>query len=224
LGDGDEKAWFVRLAVSDSGAGMDEATLRHAFEPFYTTKPSSHGTGLGLASVYGIVRAAGGLARLYSEPGHGTTVKIYLPECATTLEEQAQHSAPEKANRQVQPARILVVEDNPTLAEVFSRLLQPAGYTVLVAHSPRAALALLDTSPPVDLVITDIVMPDLTGPEFAAKIHERQPDMPIIYTSGYTSGVLGERAHLDTDAILIEKPFTRAIVLTAVAHALSPRG
>jgi two-component system, cell cycle sensor histidine kinase and response regulator CckA len=215
----EDKAWFVRLAVSDTGTGMDAATLRHAFEPFYTTKAAGQGTGLGLAGVYGIIRGASGLIRPYSEPGHGTTIKIYLPVAEHAATEPRQ---PAGGNPDLRPrlGRILVVEDDPALAELLQRLLQPAGYTVTVAHSPGAALAVLDTST-VDLVVTDVVMPELTGPELAARIHAQEPGLPIIYTSGYTAGVLGERAHLDADAILVEKPFTRTGLLNAVTRALT---
>jgi PAS domain S-box-containing protein len=215
----DDKAWFVRLAVSDTGTGMDPATLRHAFEPFYTTKAAGRGTGLGLANVYGIVRAAGGLVRPYSEPGHGTTMKIYLPAVEQANSEPGRPVS-EPTDMRTQPARILVVEDNPALAELIQRLLQPAGYTVTVTNTPRAALAFLATST-VDLVITDVVMPELTGPELAVKIEEQRPGLPIVYTSGYTAGVLGERAHVAADAILVEKPFTRTSLLLAVTRALA---
>jgi PAS domain S-box-containing protein len=215
----EDKAWFVRLAVSDTGTGMDATTLRHAFEPFYTTKAAGHGTGLGLAGVYGIIRGASGLVRPYSEPGHGTTIKIYLPAAdeKTTAHRQPASSSPDT---HLQSARILVVEDNPALAQLIQRLLQPAGHTVTVTHSPGAALTFLDTST-VDLVVTDVVMPELTGPELATRIHEQRPGLPIVYTSGYTAGVLGERAHLDPDAILVEKPFTRTSLLNAVTRALT---
>ncbi|HEV7961281.1 MAG TPA: ATP-binding protein [Actinoplanes sp.] len=217
----DDKAWFVRLAVSDTGTGMDAATLRHAFEPFYTTKAAGRGTGLGLAGVYGIVRAAGGLVRPYSEPGHGTTIKIYLPAVEQASSER-RHPVSDRTDTPTRPARILVVEDDPALAELIQRLLQPAGYTVTVTNTPRAALAFLATSI-VDLVITDVVMPDLTGPELAVKVQEQRPGLPIMYTSGYTAGVLGERAHLAADAILVEKPFTRTSLLAAVTRALADR-
>ena len=220
---GEDKAWFVRLAVSDTGTGMDAATLRHAFEPFYTTKATGQGTGLGLAGVYGIVRAAGGLVRPYSEPGHGTTIKVYLPASDEPATDHTSHEAPAPTGPDrgtgTQPVRVLVVEDNPALAEVIHRLLQPAGYTVTVTHTPSAALAFLESST-ADVVITDVVMPDLTGPELAARIRERRPGLPIVYTSGYTAGVLGERARLDPDAILVEKPFTRTSLITAVTRAL----
>jgi PAS domain S-box-containing protein len=224
---GEGKAWFVRLAISDTGTGMDADTLRHAFEPFYTTKPPGQGTGLGLASAYGIVRAADGLVRLYSEPGQGLAVKIYLPASDETACDGDQAEA---ADEPAEPAplrataaagaRILVVEDTPALADVTRRLLQPAGYVVEVAHSPTDALARLDAGLAVDLVITDVVMPKLSGPELAEQIHARQPDLPVIYTSGYPAGVLGRRAQLPRDAILVEKPFTRANLLGAVAEAL----
>jgi nitrogen-specific signal transduction histidine kinase len=216
------KAWFVRLAVSDTGTGMDPATLRHAFEPFYTTKPAGQGTGLGLAGVYGIIRAAGGLVRLYSEPGHGTTVKIYLPATEEPVTDHAAHVPALTTDIAYRAAStdVVVVEDNPALAEVLTRLLHRAGYTVTVALTPSAALAALDNGTNVDLVITDVVMPELTGPELADRIHRVRPGLPIIYTSGYTPDVLGERAHLPPNAILIEKPFTRTSLLHAIARAL----
>jgi CheY-like chemotaxis protein len=214
------KAWFVRLAVSDTGIGMDADTLRHAFEPFYTTKPPGKGTGLGLASVYGIVRAAKGLVRLYSEPGHGVTVKIYIPATDERVAEDSQRPAARPATAPA-GARVLVVEDTPALAEVTSRLLVPAGYEVHVSHTPADALARLEQGLVVDLVITDVVMPGLTGPELAARIHDRRPGLPVVYTSGYTAGVLGERADLPPGSALVEKPFTRTNLLDAVARALA---
>jgi two-component system, cell cycle sensor histidine kinase and response regulator CckA len=216
------KAWFVRIAVSDTGTGMDPATLRHAFEPFYTTKPPGHGTGLGLAGVYGIIRTAGGLVRLYSEPNHGTTVKIYLPAADEPISDQPDHEQAPSTSipGHAASAEVLVVEDNPALAEVIKRLLHPAGYTVTVALTPGAALDIIDRSTIVNLVVTDVVMPELTGPELATRIHELRPGLPIIYTSGYTPDVLGERAHLPPDAILVEKPFTRTSLINAVVRAL----
>jgi two-component system cell cycle sensor histidine kinase/response regulator CckA len=225
------KRWFVRLAVSDTGPGMDPETLRRALEPFYTTKPAGQGTGLGLANVYGITRAADGLVRLYSEPGHGLTVKLYLPAHDVPAndipahDEQAYHPpAPVRTEPPALsgPTRLLVVEDTPELADVLRRLLQPAGYHVEVTHNPLDALARLDAGLRVDLVLTDVVMPDLTGPELAARIHAHQPDLPVVYTSGYTAGTLGARADLDPDAIIIEKPFTRTTLLTALTRALAP--
>ena len=170
------KSWFVRLAVSDTGTGMDATTLRRAFEPFSTTKAAGHGTGLGLAGVYGIVRSAGGLVLPYSEPGHGTTIKIYLPSAEDaitsldTIVPDVQDHLPVKAGS----LHLLVVEDNPARAEVICRLLRPDGYTVTAVHSPHAALALLNTAN-VDLLITDVVMADLTGPELVAEIHRHRP-------------------------------------------------
>jgi two-component system, cell cycle sensor histidine kinase and response regulator CckA len=215
------KAWFVRLAVSDTGVGMDADALRHAFEPFYTTKPFGKGTGLGLASVYGIVRAAQGLVRLYSEPDHGVTVKIYLPATEDRMADGPREPAPPRPTPTREGARILVVEDTPALAEVTRRLLEPAGYEVQVSHTPADALVRVEEGLIVDLVITDVVMPGLTGPELAARIHRGRPGLPVLYTSGYTAGVLGARADLPPGAELVEKPFTRANLLDAVARALT---
>ncbi|MFI5916476.1 response regulator [Dactylosporangium sp. NPDC051541] len=217
--EGPDKIWFVRLAVADSGLGMDSETLAHAFEPFYTTKGVGHGTGRGLAGVYGIVRNAGGVAQLYSEAGHGTTVKIYRPA-------YDDHPPPPPASPREAAAlavggaragtHILVLEDSPELAAVVQRLLDRAGYRVTVCLDPVQALELLDGGLPADLVITDVVLPTLTGPELAQAIHRHRPGLPIVYTAG----VLGDRNQLDAAAILVEKPFSRTPVLTAVDRSL----
>jgi two-component system, cell cycle sensor histidine kinase and response regulator CckA len=217
-------ATFVRLSVSDTGIGMDPAAQSHAFEPFFTTKPPGQGTGLGLAGVYGIVRGAGGVVTLYSELGHGTTVKVYLPLAATRVTEAAcgrASTSPGLAGRD--GVHVLVVEDSPDLAEVVRRLLTRAGCQVTVTHDGARALAVVDGGEPVDLVITDVVMPGLTGPEMVQQLYERRPDLPVIYTSGYTAGMLGHRDHVDADAILVEKPFTNDRLLDAVDEVLARR-
>jgi CheY-like chemotaxis protein len=215
-----EKGWYARMSVSDTGCGMEPDTLARAFEPFFTTKGPAHGTGLGLASVYGIVRNSGGTVRIYSEPGRGTTVKVHLP----LSDEQPMVAEPVASpafQRDAMPARILVVEDSPELAEVVLRLLRPAGYTVTIAYSAVDALALLAAGEAVDLLVTDVVMPGMTGPELVKAVRPAHPTMPVLYTSGYTAGILGARAHLEPDATFIEKPFTRGALLSMVAKLLS---
>jgi PAS domain S-box-containing protein len=221
-----DKAWFVRLAVGDSGQGMDDETLAHAFEPFYTTKGVGHGTGLGLAGVYGIVRNAGGVARLYSERGHGTTVKVYLParDDHATQPPAASPKARPPGRETRAGTHVLVVEDAAELAAVVQRLLTREGYQVTICLDPAQALTILDAGLPADLIITDVVMPTMTGPELAKAIHQRRPDLPILYTSGYTAGILGDRVQLDTGAVLIEKPFSRATMLDAVEQILDQTG
>jgi two-component system cell cycle sensor histidine kinase/response regulator CckA len=220
---GEPPAWYVRMAVSDTGSGMAPEALAHAFEPFYSTKPVGHGTGLGLASVYGIVRNAGGMVRLHSQRGQGTTVTVYLPAHQAESQPPAPPGAPEPsaAAGQRPGLRVLVVEDSTELADVIRRLLEPAGYGVTTAGSPREALDRLDAGLAVDLVVTDVVMPEMTGPELAAAIRTRQPDLPIIYTSGYTAGALDQRLRLEPDTILVAKPFTRASLLAAIDRLLS---
>jgi len=218
-------AMFVRLSVSDTGVGMDPAAQSHAFEPFFTTKPLGQGTGLGLAGVYGIVRGAGGVVTLYSELGHGTTVTVYLPLTESPVAQPATRepapSRPERAGDGT--THILVVEDSLDLGEVVRRLLSRAGYRVTVTHNGADALAVVDGGDPIDLVITDVVMPGLTGPEMVRHLHLRRPEIPVIYTSGYTAGMLGQRDHLDADAILVQKPFTHDRLLGAVDQVLSRR-
>jgi PAS domain S-box-containing protein len=216
-------AVFVRLSVSDTGVGMDPAAQSHAFEPFFTTKPVGQGTGLGLAGVYGIVRAAGGVVTLYSELGHGTTVKVYLPLAAHATEASGDRAGPSARPAGRDGVNVLVVEDSPDLAEVVRRLLTRAGCRVTVTHDGARALAVVDAGEPVDLVVTDVVMPGLTGPEMVRQLHERRPDLPVIYTSGYTAGMLGHRDRVDADAILVEKPFTNDRLLGAVDEVLARR-
>jgi PAS domain S-box-containing protein len=218
-----QEDWFVRLTVSDTGAGMAPEALAHAFEPFFTTKPVGHGTGLGLASVYGIVRNAGGVVRLNSARDRGTTVTVYLPAHQAEpppVPEQPAPAPPAYPSRRP-GLRVLVVEDSAELADVTRRLLEPAGYRVTTASAPAEALDRLTAGLAVDLVITDVVMPDMTGPELAAAIRARHPDLPIIYMSGYTAGALDQRLRLEPDTVLVEKPFTRDSLLAAIDKLLA---
>jgi CheY-like chemotaxis protein len=211
---------FVRLAVSDTGTGMDAEALARAFEPFFTTKPTGKGTGLGLASVYAIVRNAGGLVRLESEPGVGTTVNVYLP-----AHQRPAQASPAAVPDQVTPPaglRVLVVDDCAELAEVTGKLLTATGYQVTTADTPAEALHRLDRGPDVDLLITDVVMPKMTGPELAAAARERHPALPVVYMSGYRPASLDERIRVDRDAVLVDKPLTRTSLLDAIGRLLGP--
>jgi PAS domain S-box-containing protein len=211
---------YVRLLVSDTGCGMSAAVAARVFEPFYTTKPRGQGTGLGLATVYGIVTEAGGSINVYSEPGVGTTFRVYLPLIdtpAATMTEPVPTTAP---TRRGCGQTVLVVEDEPVLGQGVARILDAGGYRVLSAPGPAAALELY-TEHGCDLLLTDVVMPDMPGPRLAELLHQRHPDLPVLYMSGYPNG-LPDTAHLlDTTTALLEKPFTADRLLTEVHRALT---
>jgi PAS domain S-box-containing protein len=214
LDDPDLAGRFVRLAVADTGAGMDPETRAHAFEPFFTTKPTA--AGLGLATVENIVRSSGGHIRLYSEPRIGTTIKVFLPAPASTAPEitpAASDGAPRRGH-------ILAVEDQPELAHLIRYLLQPAGYTVTVATDPHDAITRIASGDPPDLLLTDVIMPGMTGPELGKALCAAHPALRVLYMSGYSAAVLGTQGHLDDDSVLIQKPFNRDTLLAAVERAL----
>jgi signal transduction histidine kinase len=206
---------YVRLAVSDTGLGMSADVQAHIFEPFYTTKGSS-GTGLGLSSVYGIVKQSGGYIWCTSEPGHGSTFTIYLPPVSS---EAAAPAVPEIT---LEPAakgteRVLVVDDEPGVRRLLTRLLSANGYTVFEADSGEAALALMSAAvPQVDLVVTDIVMPGMTGTRLAEEIERRWPRVRLLFVTGHTqSAALGPSA-ITSRIPVLGKPFTPARIAGAV--------
>jgi PAS domain S-box-containing protein len=197
---------YARLLVSDTGTGMPPEVAARVFEPFYTTKPPGKGTGLGLSTVYGIVTDAGGSINVYSEPSVGTTFQIYLPLVA------ASGTAPTTARRQEPPPdgdgrTVLVVEDEPALARVVTRILTDGGYRVLTATNGADALA-LEEQYGCDVVLTDVIMPEMSGRRLAERLHVRRPGLPVLYMSGYSNGLLGTTHILDDDIAFIEKPFT----------------
>ncbi|MEK7766009.1 MAG: ATP-binding protein, partial [bacterium] len=198
---------YVLLAVSDSGTGMDAETQRRAFEPFFTTKPAGQGTGLGLSTVYGIVKQSGGNIWLYSEPGRGTTVKIYLPRVEATVAVgtgTADLPPPERGN-----ATILMVEDEDAVREIMVEALRGQGYTVLAAPAPAAALALSDGhAPPIDLLVTDMVMPGMGGQELAKLLAARRPAMKILFISGYAEQAAYRQNLIGAGQAFLQKPFT----------------
>jgi PAS domain S-box-containing protein len=212
-----EPGRYVRLRVSDDGSGMDQATLERAFEPFYTTKPNGEGTGLGLATIYGIVTQSGGRIRLYSEPGFGTTVTVMLP--ATTAQAPVQRTA-EEPEASGHGEVILVVEDEDGIREVARRVLERGGYEVMTASSGAEALELVRRDGPIDLVITDVIMPQMMGHELAAEIVALRPSARIMYMSGYAQPLVGSGQGLPAEVTLIEKPFTERSLLLKVQEAL----
>ena len=209
---------YVVLAVSDTGHGMDAETRAHIFEPFFTTKEEGKGTGLGLATVFGIVTQSGGCISVQSELGVGTTFKIYLPSAGGA------ETAPVRADDQTQPAggteTILVVEDAEGLRAMVQELLEAAGYRVLQAPDPQAALLTLKGGDPVDLLLTDVVMPRMSGPELAATLRTANPTARVLYMSGYAADAMGMKGALRLGSRILDKPFSARDLLVKVREAL----
>jgi len=215
-------ARYVRLRVSDTGTGMPQDVIDRAFEPFFTTKPAGQGTGLGLATVYGIITAAGGDLTVYSEDGMGTTMNVLLPTTNDTPTDTADTETPTPLTGGGET--VLAVEDEPALCHVTRRILTGAGYQVLIADNGAAALTLAEQHPgPIDLLLTDVVMPHMLGKELAERLLTARPDTTVLYMSGYAQPVLTCQGTLDPDVTLLEKPFTKPQLLTAVRHILDHR-
>jgi PAS domain S-box-containing protein len=210
---------YVRLAVSDTGHGMDDATQAHIFEPFFTTKESGKGTGLGLSTVYGIVTQSGGYVWCYSEPGRGTTFKIYLPHADAPAERPGDDIGTVAVRRGRE--RVLIVEDDDAVRSVAQRILTSHGYAVLAAAGGAAALRLHDeTTPPVDLVLTDVVMPEMSGAELARQLRARHPAIRVLFMSGYTGEAAIRQRVLEPGAAFIEKPFAPEALAAKVREIL----
>jgi CheY-like chemotaxis protein len=225
--DGAAPGRWVRLRVRDTGHGMDAATQARAFEPFFTTKDVGAGTGLGLATVFGIVRKAGGVTRLDSAPGRGTTFTVLLPHAAPAEGERA--PTPTVASRAV-TATLLLVEDEPGVRVTTRRLLERSGYTVREAADGAQALRLwAECGDGIDAVVTDVRMPAFGGTELVARLRAERPALPVVFVSGYTDvDPLGVRAQPAGagDAppgheLFVHKPFTGEALLAAVAQVLA---
>jgi len=211
---------YVQLSASDTGVGMDEATISRIFEPFFTTKEVGKGTGLGLATVYGIVKQSAGHILVYSEPGHGTTFKIYLPNAdhkvGTGLKAE-----PETVSPKSEGTTILLVEDDEIMRGLTRQLLQEHGYTVFEASDGKSALEWVLSHPgPIDLVLTDVVMRRMSGPELVDHLNVLRPTVKVVYMSGYTGELMAEREVLKRGITLLEKPFTRTALLNTIHTAL----
>jgi hypothetical protein len=208
----------VRLRVSDTGEGMDPEVIGRAFEPFFTTKPKGEGSGLGLATVYGIITQAGGHAQIYSEPGLGTTFTALLP---ATEAVSVQTDEPAGAHRPRGGETVLVVEDEDAMREVTRRILARNGYDVLTASGGPAAISLVaDHGGEIELLVTDVVMPQMLGQEVARKLTALRPSMRVLYMSGYAQPVLASKGTLEAGVVLLEKPFSEPVLLAKVREVL----
>lgn len=192
---------YVLVALTDSGSGMPPDVAAKAFDPFFTTKPVGQGTGLGLSQVYGFVRQSGGHVAIYSEPERGTTVRLYLPRHfgdAAEMERVTPTMLPEGSAREV----ILVVEDEDGVRDLAVEALRDLRYTVIHAEGAKDALQMLDTHPEIALLFTDVVMPEVNGRELAEAVHQRRPDLPVLFTTGYTRNAIVHNGLVDADVQL----------------------
>jgi PAS domain S-box-containing protein len=212
---------YARLRVSDSGVGMDRATIARVFEPFFTTKPKGRGTGLGLATVYGVVKQAGGTIDIYSEPALGTSVSVLLP---ATDEDAAPfpRTAPPPDSQRGHGETILLVEDEESLRELTRRILMRNGYQVCAVDGGRKAVEVArEPGQPIDLLLTDVIMPEMLGNEVAAEVSVVRPDLPALYMSGYAQPILDSHGMKALSIDILEKPFTEADLLARVWETIT---
>ncbi len=210
---------YVMLAVSDSGIGMDAETQAQIFEPFFTTKEKGKGTGLGLATVYGIVKQSGGHLWVYSEPGKGATFKVYLPQVEEANGTVAASQARVKSLRGAET--ILLVEDEEAVRKLASRILQEYGYKVLESTSAEQALQIGERhKEPIDLLVTDVVMPGMGGREVAGHLAFLRPEMKVLYMSGYTDDAIIHHGVLQAGVAFMQKPFTPEVLARKVREVL----
>ena len=212
----------VLLEVTDTGCGMDAETQKHLFEPFFTTKPVGEGTGLGLATIHGIVEQHGGRIVCESRPGQGSSFRVYLPRLASANAEptEATTAPPPTGGAET----ILLVEDDPAVLRMAATFLARYGYQVVSAASPAEALRLAATMQPLDLLLSDVIMPEMSGRELYAKVAELKPGVRVLYMSGYPGGVLSERGYPGAGIRLVQKPFTCAALATQVRETLAAPG
>ena len=218
-----EASNYVMLAIADTGAGMSDEIKARLFEPFFTTKAVGKGTGLGLATCQGILKQSRGHIAVYSELGRGTTVKIYLPQVESEIKPPAQPKAAPDLPRGTEA--ILLVEDDPSLREMASALLGRLGYTVLAAANGVEAMSLVhrQNRGHIDLLFTDVVMPQMSGNELADRIHALHPQTKILSTTAYTESVVIHQGVLTKGVALLQKPFTPSALAHKVREILDNR-
>ncbi len=195
----------MQLTVSDTGGGMPPEVLEHIFEPFFTTKGVGKGTGLGLATVYGIVRQNGGFISVYSEVGHGTSFKIYLPRISGATATEPHRRC---TDVRIGTGTVLLVEDNDMVREVTRTYLEELGYRVLVAETPEAGIAVCTAKEnKIDLVLTDVIMPGMSGNDMVQEIRSLLPDVKVLFMSGYTADLVARSGVVEEGMHFIQKPF-----------------
>ena len=210
---------YVLITVRDDGCGMDQQTLDNLFEPFFTTKNIGKGTGLGLATVYGIVKQNEGFINVVSEPDKGTTFSVFIPRYQS-LTPISQNNSSAISSSQGEET-ILLVEDEPAILEMTSVMLELSGYTILPASTPLQALQKArEYSGEIHLLITDVVMPEMNGKELAGKLFTQYPGLKTLYMSGYTADIIAHHGIMDEDLHFVQKPFTREILTSKVREVL----
>jgi CheY-like chemotaxis protein len=210
---------FVLLSVKDNGCGMDKGTLDNLFEPFFTTKDVGKGTGLGLATIYGIVKQNNGFINVYSEAGQGSTFRVYLPRLVA--DEDTDKAEPKKKAAAVGSETILLVEDEPTILRMTQMMLERKGYTVIPAATPAEAMKKAKNHPGIiHLLMTDVVMPEMNGRNLAEQIFLLYPEIRLLFMSGYTSNVIVHHGVLDEGVAFIQKPFSMAQMTAKVREVL----
>ena len=212
---------YVMIAVTDTGTGIAPEIIDQVFEPFFTTKPEGQGTGLGLSMVYGFVKQSGGHVKIYSEPGHGTTVKLYLPRST-----QSEDRIVDIENEDLRGGdeTVLVVEDDDAVRDTVVSMLSDLGYRVLKARDAASALSIIESGIAIDVLFTDVVMPgSLRSPELARKAVERQPGIAVLFTSGYTENAIVHGGRLDEGVELLSKPYTRDQLARRIRHVLAEK-
>jgi CheY-like chemotaxis protein len=206
------------IAVSDNGSGIPAAIRDKVFEPFFTTKGPGKGTGLGLSMVYGFVKQSGGYVKIYSEEGHGTTVRIYLPRATEPAAEEVDAPATELTGG---CETILVVEDDALVRKYVTAQLQSLGYSTLEAGNAAEALAIADGTAPFELLFTDIIMPgSMNGRELADEVARRRSALKVLFTSGYTENALLEHGRLPSEVLLLAKPYRKSELARMLRRAL----
>jgi signal transduction histidine kinase len=210
---------YVQIAVSDTGAGMSREIQQQAFDPFFTTKQPGQGTGLGLSQVYGFVKQSGGHVKIYSEPGEGTTIKIYLPRAGAAAVAAKEQDVPVVGS--LGSETILVVEDEADVRSYLVETLQDLNYRVHQAADGAAALALFDADPSrIDLLLTDIVMPGINGRQLADELRQRQASLKVLFMTGYSRNAIVHQGRLDPGVSLLQKPLTQAMLATKIREIL----
>jgi CheY-like chemotaxis protein len=210
---------YIMFAVTDTGSGMTDAVKKHLFEPFFTTKAAGKGTGMGLAASFGIVNQSGGHISVRSDPGHGTTVRVYLPRVETPLVVKHEPAADESPRG---TETILLAEDEPVLRDLARMILGDLGYKVLEAEDGEAALELVQKKkrPALDLLLSDIMMPRMGGMQLAAKLRADYPQIKVLFISGYSTEVIARQGAFEPGTMFLAKPFTPSVLACKVRETL----